>query len=235
MPPRTMARYWQQPGGDFSPGSDDRIVFAGIVQHGRLSRPLDQLIGHARQAGDHDGHIVAGIDLALDVACHVADALIGAIHVPPNFITRRAMTSPDAPKGANKRPAKVTRRPAGQPRPARGQRCCLGVRARYGRPVVTHHGALRDGHRRPSAVASGTRATHARAGRASTDPWRILSRHGRMRWGNALTCGAWSDPRYRNEAHSLLLMVLDDHYHEAQLWGLYLRMRTREEGSKHGK
>ena len=26
-------------------------------------------------------------------------------------------------------------------------------------------------------------------------------------------------------------MVLDDHYHEAQLWGLYLRMRTPEEGS----
>src|SRR5215471_19285122 len=40
-----------------------------------------------------------------------------------------------------------------------------------------------------------------------------------------------SDPRYRNEAASLLLRVLDDHYHEAQLWGLYLRMRTREEGS----
>ena len=53
--------------------------------------------------------------------------------------------------------------------------------------------------------------------------------------GQRADVDAHSDPRYRNEAHSLLLMVLDDHYHEAQLWGLYLRMRTREEGSKHGK
>src|SRR5215467_1507381 len=49
--------------------------------------------------------------------------------------------------------------------------------------------------------------------------------------GQRADVGTRSDPRYRNEAHGLLLRVLDDHYHEAQLWGLYLRMRTREEGS----
>ena len=65
----------EQSGGDLFPGGDNRIVFAGIVQHGRLSRPLDQLIGHARHGGDDDGHVVAGIDFALDVACHVADAV----------------------------------------------------------------------------------------------------------------------------------------------------------------
>src|SRR5262249_60880533 len=52
-----------------------------------------------------------------------------------------------------------------------------------------------------------------------------------MRAGQRADVGTHSDPRYRNEAASLLLRVLDDHYHEAQLWGLYLRMRTREEGS----
>src|ERR1700682_6356688 len=42
-----------------------------------------------------------------------------ATDVPPNFITRRAMTSPDAPKGANKRPAQSFRAPKHRPAKAR--------------------------------------------------------------------------------------------------------------------
>ena len=40
-----------------------------------LAHPRDELVGDARHGRDHDGHLVAGIDLALDVARDVADAL----------------------------------------------------------------------------------------------------------------------------------------------------------------
>src|SRR5665647_2749968 len=41
-----------------------------------------------------------------------------ATDVPPNFITKRAITFPDAPKGANKRPARVCK-PQRRPQKAR--------------------------------------------------------------------------------------------------------------------
>jgi N-acetylmuramoyl-L-alanine amidase len=37
--------------------------------------PICQLIGNAGHGGNDDGHVVAGIDLALDVARHIADAV----------------------------------------------------------------------------------------------------------------------------------------------------------------
>src|SRR5215472_5820193 len=80
-------------------------------------------------------------------------------------------------------------------------------------------------------VARRTRASAcASQAQLRSGPGVVYDRDTAVRPGNALT---WvrGDPRYRNEAPCLLLMVLDDHYHEAQLWGLYLRMRTREEGS----
>ncbi len=72
MPSSTMA---SKPGGNLLAGRHHRVVFARIMQHGGLPAPFDQLIGHAGHGGDHDGHIVAGVDLALDVARHVADAV----------------------------------------------------------------------------------------------------------------------------------------------------------------
>ncbi len=65
----------QQPGGDLFAGGDHRVVFARVVQGRCLARPLDQLVGGAGHGGDHDGHVIAGVDLALDVARHVADAV----------------------------------------------------------------------------------------------------------------------------------------------------------------
>src|SRR5262249_8050160 len=65
----------KQAGGDLFSGGDNGVVLAGIVQHGRLSRPLDQLVGYTGHGGDDNSHIVAGIDLAFDVASHVADTV----------------------------------------------------------------------------------------------------------------------------------------------------------------
>ena len=65
----------EQPGGDLLAGGDHGIVFARIVQRRGLARPGDQLVGLARHGGDHDGDLVAGIDLALDVARDIADAV----------------------------------------------------------------------------------------------------------------------------------------------------------------
>ena len=42
---------------------------------GGLAHPGDQLVGDAGHGRDDDGDLVAGVDLALDVARDVADAL----------------------------------------------------------------------------------------------------------------------------------------------------------------
>ena len=65
----------EQPGGDLLARGDHRIVFARVMQRRCLARPGDELIGRARHGGDDDGDLVAGIDLALDVARDVADAV----------------------------------------------------------------------------------------------------------------------------------------------------------------
>ncbi len=75
MTPNPLERDGQQPGGHLLAGGHDRVVFAGIVQGSGLAAPAHQPVGGARHGRDHDGDLVAGIDLALDVARDVADAL----------------------------------------------------------------------------------------------------------------------------------------------------------------
>ena len=98
----TMAR---RPGGDLFARSDDRVIFAGIMDGGRFAAPADQPVGRAGHGRDHDGDLMAGFDLALDMARHIADALdIGnrgppefhhqTAHGPSLFITRRASSRP---------------------------------------------------------------------------------------------------------------------------------------------
>ncbi len=61
--------------GHLFAGRDDGVVFARVVQDRRLAAPFDQSIGRARHRRDHDGHFMAGIDLALDVLRDIADAV----------------------------------------------------------------------------------------------------------------------------------------------------------------
>ena len=70
-----LERDRQQPGGHLLAGGDHRVVFARIVQRRGVAAPADQLVGLAGHGGDHDGDLMAGIDLALDVARDVADAV----------------------------------------------------------------------------------------------------------------------------------------------------------------
>ena len=65
----------EQPGGDLLARGDDRVVFARVMQRRGLARPGDQLVGLARHGGDDHRDLVAGVDLALDVARDVADAV----------------------------------------------------------------------------------------------------------------------------------------------------------------
>jgi hypothetical protein len=68
----------EQSGGDLLAGGDNHIIFAGIKNAPLLKRllaPRNELIGGAGHRRDHDGHLIAGVDLALDVARDVADAV----------------------------------------------------------------------------------------------------------------------------------------------------------------
>ena len=56
--------------------------------------PGDELVGDARHGRDDDGDLVAGIDLALDVARDVRMRSTLATDVPPNFITTTAIALP---------------------------------------------------------------------------------------------------------------------------------------------
>ena len=95
----------EQSGGDLFAGRHHRVVFARVMQHRRLPAPLDQLIGGAGHGGDDDGDVIAGVDLALDVARHVADAVeIGdrgsaEFHHQPSHDFRK----PDVPGRAKSR------------------------------------------------------------------------------------------------------------------------------------
>ena len=70
-----LQRDRQQPGGDLLARGYHRIVFAGVVQRRRLAAPGHELVGDAGHGGDDDRHLMAGVDLALDVARDVADAV----------------------------------------------------------------------------------------------------------------------------------------------------------------
>ena len=72
MPSSTMA---SSPAVTCFAGRHHGVVFARVVQGRSLAAPFDQLIGHAGHGRDHDRHIMAGVDLALDVARHIADAV----------------------------------------------------------------------------------------------------------------------------------------------------------------
>jgi len=65
----------EKAGGDLFAGRDHGVVFAGIVQRRGIAAPGHELVGHARHGRDDDGHVIAGVDLALDVAGDVADAV----------------------------------------------------------------------------------------------------------------------------------------------------------------
>src|SRR5262249_19732753 len=51
------------------------VVFAGVVQRRGLAAPAHEPIGDAGHGRDDDRHLVASVDLALDVSRDVADAL----------------------------------------------------------------------------------------------------------------------------------------------------------------
>ena len=90
----------QKPGGDFLAGRDYSVVFTRIVQHRRIAAPSDQLVGHPRHGGNDDGHVMAGIDLALDMARHVADAVEIGDRRPAEF---HHQASHDVPGRAERR------------------------------------------------------------------------------------------------------------------------------------
>ena len=73
-----LQRDGEQAGGHLLAGGDHGVVFAGVeyvaLLQGRRA-PGDQLVGGARHGRDDDGDVVAGVDLALDVARDVADAV----------------------------------------------------------------------------------------------------------------------------------------------------------------
>ena len=65
----------QKAGGDLLAGRHHGVIFARVVQRRGILAPGDQLIGDAGHGGHHDGDVVTGVDLALDVAGDIADAV----------------------------------------------------------------------------------------------------------------------------------------------------------------
>ena len=58
-----------------SPEATTASYSRASMQRRGLATPFDQLIGRAGHGRDHDGDLMAGVDLALDVARDVADAV----------------------------------------------------------------------------------------------------------------------------------------------------------------
>ena len=73
--PIVLQRDRQQAGGHLLAGRDHGVVFARVVQRRQVLAPGDQLVGDAGHGGDHDGDLVAGVDLALHAGGDVADAV----------------------------------------------------------------------------------------------------------------------------------------------------------------
>ena len=95
----------QQTGGDLFAGRDNGVVFARVMQRRGIPAPRDQLIGDAGHRRDHDGYIVAGVDLALDVPRDVADAVeIGDRRSAEfHYQTSHNLNEPDVPGRAKRR------------------------------------------------------------------------------------------------------------------------------------
>ena len=82
----------QKPGGHLLAGSDDRIIFARVIERQiaaadlwHLLRPANQLIGLAGHGRDHNGDLIAGIHLAFDVARDIADSVQIGDRSPAEF------------------------------------------------------------------------------------------------------------------------------------------------------
>ena len=73
--PIACQRDGEQPRGDLLARRHHGVVFAGIVNHRRIAAPLRQPVGGPGHCRDDDRDFMAGIDLALDVARHIADVL----------------------------------------------------------------------------------------------------------------------------------------------------------------
>ena len=73
--PDRLQHNGKKPRGDLLARGHHGVVFARVMQRCRRAAPFHQLVGHARQGGDDDGDLMAGVDLALDVARDVADAV----------------------------------------------------------------------------------------------------------------------------------------------------------------
>ena len=72
-----LQREGEEARGHLLAGGDDHVVFLRIVEGRGFLDPADELVGLAGHGGDHDGDVVAGLDLAFDMPRHVADALDG--------------------------------------------------------------------------------------------------------------------------------------------------------------
>src|SRR5579871_1269970 len=88
----------EKPRRDLFAGGDHGVVFARVMQHRRLAAQTHELVGGAGHGRDHDGHVVSGVDLTLDVAGDVADAVdIGdgraaELHDEPGHEARVSLT-----------------------------------------------------------------------------------------------------------------------------------------------
>ena len=58
-----------------SPDATTASIFARVVHRRRLTAPFHQFIGLAGHRRHHHGDVMACIDLALDMARHIADAV----------------------------------------------------------------------------------------------------------------------------------------------------------------
>ena len=75
MDAHRLQRDRQQAGRHLLAGGDNGVIFARIVHRRGLARPGDELVGLAGHGRNHDRDLMAGIDLAFDVARHIADAV----------------------------------------------------------------------------------------------------------------------------------------------------------------
>ena len=87
-----LQRDRQQPGGDLLAGRHHRVVFAGVVQRRRLARPRHQLVGQAGHGRDHHRHLWPASTSRFTCRATFRMRAISATDVPPNFMTRRAIT-----------------------------------------------------------------------------------------------------------------------------------------------
>ena len=74
--PMSCSAMASRPDGHLLARGDDGVVFARVVAAARPRlHPGDELVGLAGHGRDDDGDLMAGVDLALDMAGDVADAL----------------------------------------------------------------------------------------------------------------------------------------------------------------